>query len=227
MIFEPKILGTFVVGSRLHNLHNDDSDFDYRGVHISPLISHLSPFQKPKNTVWIEGDVDNTSFELTDFCRLAVYGNPTILEILFSNIIKLTTPAMEELRLNRHKFLDSTRIFEAAKGYANNQYNKMSLFTPDKRTPKFAVAYLRTLWQNTEFLKTGELPVQVTGQMRDFLYKIKYYDYNKFSEITPQLVSEFTKWQVELANSYYQNHQKFQPDINWIENFILKTYQNQ
>jgi predicted nucleotidyltransferase len=219
-----KILGKFVVGSRLHNLHNETSDFDYRGVHISPLIDILSPYRKNKNTIWLEDRIDDTSYELIDFCKLATQGNPIILEILYSNQIKEITPEMEELRENRYKFLDSTRIFEAAKGYASNQYNKMNMFTPDKRTPKFAVAYLRTLWQTEQFLRTGELPVQIIGGMRDFLFEAKYYDFTKFFEISPKLVELFTIYQVKLAEAYQQNHNKFTLDFEWIENFIVKTY---
>lgn len=219
-----KILGKFVVGSRLHNLYNEESDWDFRGVHISKLIDVLSPYRKNKNTTWIEGDEDNTSYELSDFCKYATQGNPTILEILFSDQIKEITPEMEVLRKNRVKFLDSKRVFEAGRGYAHNQYKKMNLFEPDKRTPKFAVAYLRVLWQTAQLLKTGELPVEITGEMRDFLFKIKYYDFNKFSDVAPELTKRFAEWQVKLANAYQQNHKKFNPDFDWIENFILKTY---
>ena len=224
IIDNKKILGKFVVGSRLHNLYNENSDYDYRGVHISPLKDILSPFKKNKNTVWIEGNEDNTSFELADFCKMATKGNPAILEILFSNQVKETTEAMDYLRSNSKKFLDSKSIFEAAKGYASNQYNKMSMFDPDKRTPKFAVAYLRTLWQTTQFLETGILPSQVTGEMRDFLFKVKYYDYKKFSEILPELTNKFTLWQVKLAEAYKKNHDKFTPDIKWIEDTILDIH---
>jgi predicted nucleotidyltransferase len=219
-----KILGKFVVGSRLHNLHNQNSDFDYRGVHISQLIEVLSPYRKNKNTIWIEGNEDNTSYELTDFCKFATQGNPTILEILYSNQVKETTPEMEEMRSNRIKFLDSTKIFEAAKGYAQNQYKKMNLFEPDKRTPKFAVAYLRTLWQTAQLLETGELPVQVTGEMREYLYKLKYTEYTDFAKYIPDLSEKFAKWQVILAQAYQNNHNKFTPDLLWIEEFIVKTY---
>lgn len=221
-----KILGKFIVGSRLHNLHNENSDFDYRGVHISSLEEILSPFKKNKNTVWIEGNEDNTSYELTDFCKFATKGNPTILEVLYSNQPKEMTDEMVELRNNRHKFLNSKRIFEAAKGYASNQYNKMNMFDPDKRTPKFAVAYLRILWQTAQLLETGELPVEVTGDMRDFLFKVKYYPFERFSEVTPELVKLFTTGQINLAEAYRKNHNKFSPDFEWIEKFIVKTYTN-
>jgi uncharacterized protein len=72
------ILAKVVVGSRLHGTFNEQSDWDYRGIHISPLKDVLSPFKTQKNTTWIEGDEDNTSYELAEFCKLATKGNATI-----------------------------------------------------------------------------------------------------------------------------------------------------
>lgn len=80
-----KILTKVVVGSRLHGLDTPESDWDYRGIHIHNLKEALSPFRKLKNTTWIEGDEDNTSYELRDFCKNATKGNATILEVFFSN----------------------------------------------------------------------------------------------------------------------------------------------
>ena len=51
-----------LVGSRLHGLHTNTSDYDYRGVHMHDLREVLSPFKTLKNTTWIEGDEDNTSY---------------------------------------------------------------------------------------------------------------------------------------------------------------------
>jgi uncharacterized protein len=216
-----KLLSKVVVGSRLHNLHNENSDFDYRGIFIHSLKDILSPFQKLKNTHWIEGDEDNTIFELRDFCKMAVQGNPTILEVFYSNIIIDSTKEFNEMKDNRHKFLDSKRIYEASKGYAHNQYNKMNLFEPDARTPKFCVAYLRTLWQTKELLQTGELPVNMSGEFRDYLLEVKY---NFNSTMIPELSKRFAQMQVDLADIYAKTHDKFTPDLEWIENFIYTTY---
>jgi predicted nucleotidyltransferase len=221
---DKQILIKVIVGSRLHNLYNDTSDIDYRGIHISPLRDILSPYKQVKNTTWIEGDEDNTSYELTEFCKMATQGNPTILEILFSDKIINQDPSIKDLLENRHKFLDSSRIYEAAKGYAHNQYNKMNLFTPDVRTSKFAVAYLRTLWQTCEFLETGILPCEVTGEMREFLYKVKYTPVDEFSLLVPELTKLFTEYQVKMATVYARNNDKFKPDLAWIEEYILNTY---
>lgn len=87
-----EVLTKVLVGSRLHGLHNEQSDYDWRGVHIHELKDVLSPFKTLKNTSWIEGDEDNTSYELADFCKLATKGNATILEVFFSDSIESSSP---------------------------------------------------------------------------------------------------------------------------------------
>jgi len=85
-----KILTKVVVGSRLHGLDTPTSDWDYRGIHVSELKDVVSPFKTLKNTTWIEGDEDNTSYELAEFCKLATKGNATILEVFFSDKVTET-----------------------------------------------------------------------------------------------------------------------------------------
>lgn len=209
-----------VVGSRLHQLHNENSDYDYRGIFVHDLADLLSPFKKLKNTSWIEGDEDNTSYELRDFCKFATMGNNTILEILWSNLEVMNTHWGKKLQNNRQRFLHSERIYQAHKGYAESQYRKMNLFTPDKRTPKFAVAYLRVLQQGIQLLQTGDFDPVVT-QDRDFLLDVKY---NFNNSLIPELGRKFTEYQVAITDAYIKNPNKFTPDYAWIEKFIYDTY---
>lgn len=212
-----------VVGSRLHDLYNEESDYDYRGIFMHPVEDLISPFKKLKNTSWIEGDEDNTAYELRDFCKLATQGNPTILEILWSNQVRSNTPIGEELRKNREKFLDSKRIFEAHKGYAHNQYTKMNLFEPDARTPKFAIAYIRSLFQARQLLEFGTFEPQVTGVLKEFLMDVKY---NFRPDLVEKLSAMFAESQTLLAATFFKNHDKFKPDIEWIEDFLNRAYLN-
>lgn len=220
-----KVVTKVVVGSRLHGLHNDKSDYDYRGIHIHPLKEILSPFKKVKNTQWLEGDVDNTSYELADFCQNATVGNATILEVFFSNQIIETTPIADELRANWKKFMDTDRFVMASRGYAANQYNKMQLFDDigirdNHRTAKFAVAYCRVLWQCAEFLKTGVFKCQIEEPLKSFLLDVK----NNFSDdYVPKLTQTFMELQKEVTDAW-KTAPKLKPDIEWIEDFIYRSY---
>lgn len=216
-----QVIHKVIVGSRLHNLYNEQSDYDYRGVFVHSLYDYLNPFEKVKNTSWIEGEEDNTSYELGEFCKFATHGNPTILEILYSNKVTESTEWGKKLVENRHKFLHSHHIFEAHKGYASNQYNKMNLFDPDLRTPKFAVAYIRSLHQGIQLLKTGEFSPQVEGKLREYLMQIKY-DFSV--DKIPNLSRTFQEMQLELHQAYIDNRDKFMPDYVWIRKFVYDCY---
>lgn len=181
----------------------------------------LSPFQTLKNTSWIEGDEDNTSYELADFCKQATKGNATILEVFFSNEIIEQTDIGQEMRDNWTKFIDTDAFVMASRGYAHNQYNKMSLFEPDARTPKFAVAYLRVLWQCKEFLRTGTFPCQVTdATWKQYMLDIKY-GWN--DSMIPGLTEAFMQLQGEVT-THWAKADKLTPDVDWIEDFIYRAY---
>ena len=216
---------TVVVGSRLHGLHTEQSDIDRRGIYKIPLLYIISPYRDASTTHWVEGekeqDADDTSYEIRHFCKLASQCNPSVLEVLWSNIVIGTTPLGEELRANRSRFLDSKRIHDSHKGYAANQLKKMYLFEPNPtRTPKAAVAYIRVLQQAVELLATGDFSPQVAKD-RDFLMEVKY---NFSVDLIPELSRRFAALQAELELVYKNNEGRFHSNIEWVENFLLRAY---
>jgi predicted nucleotidyltransferase len=222
-----KLITKVVVGSRLHGLANEDSDWDFRGIHMHKLCDVISPFKKLKNTSWIEGDEDNTSYELADFCKQAVHGNATILEVFFSNQIKEDSRIAQVMRENWKEFIDTDKFVMASRGYAHNQYNKMQLFEgpgikSQDRTPKFAVAYLRVLWQCWQFLETGEFKCQVEGEWKDIMLTTK----NNFSpEMVPKLTERFIFLQQKITEAWANPKlEKLTPNISWIEQFVYDAY---
>lgn len=219
-----ELIHKVVVGSRLHGLANENSDYDYRGIFKHEIKDVLSPFKKLKNTSWIEGDEDNTAYELAEFCKFATKGNPTILEILWSNQVIETSTVGQILVENKHKFLNSEGIYNAHVGYAHNQYKKMNLFTPDQRTPKFAVAYIRALLQGIELLKTGDFTPQVSDEWGQYLLEVKY-DWNV--DMIPRLSQTFRQLQTDILEARVQNLNKYKPDIPWVEDLIYSAYMNQ
>jgi len=223
-----EILTKVLVGSRLHGLNNEASDYDYRGIHIHSLKDVLSPFKTLKNTSWIEGDVDNTSYELADFCKQATHGNATILEVFFSNQIIETSPIADEMRANWQKFIDTDKVVMASRGYASNQLNKMQLFDDigvkdQRRTSKFAIAYCRVLWQCSEFLRTGEFKCQIDeGELKEFLLRLKA---GWSDEYIPECTERFAALQADVTK-YWKTADKIKPDVKWIEEFIYEAYRN-
>lgn len=226
-----KILTKVVVGSRLHGLHTETSDYDYRGIHIHPLVDVLSPFRTLKNTTWIEGDEDNTSYELADFCKSAVKGNATILEVFFSNQIIETTPIIEEMRDNWTKFIDAHQFIDASRGYAHNQWNKFYNFESagingQERTAKFAVAFLRVMWQCEQFLLTGQFRCDLTeSDLFPLLKKIKPLSVRDIQVFLPEIVTAMGDMDRRVSMAIPESKYKdMKPDIKWIEEFIHRAY---
>lgn len=222
-----KVITEVLVGSRLHGLHNEQSDYDYRGIHMYSLKDTLSPFKKLKNTSWIEGDQDNTSYELAEFCKNATQGNATILEVFFSDQIKETTSIADEMRANWQKFMDTDRFVMASRGYAANQLNKMALYDDigvkgQVRTNKFMIAYIRVLWQCSEFLKTGEFKCVIDDpEITPFLLELKN-NFDRQKHI-PRATELFSLMQAEVSQAW-ATAEKMTPDIPWIEDFIYRSY---
>ena len=228
----PEIIITKVlVGSRLHGLNTPTSDYDYRGIHMHDLFNKLSPFKTLKNTTWIEGDEDNTSYELADFCKQAVHGNATILEVFFSDQIIETSRVANEMRANWTKFIDTRRFIAASRGYAHNQWNKFYNFEDagvngQQRTAKFAVAFLRVMWQCEQFLLTGEFKCNITeSDLYPLLKKIKPMSVEEIQPYLPEIVAAMTDMNMRV--SIAESTSKFidmKPDIEWIEKFIFRAY---
>lgn len=228
-----KVLTKVLVGSRLHGLHTETSDYDYRGIHIHDLKSVLSPFGKIKNTTWIEGDEDNTSYELASFCKDATKGNATILEVFFSDQIVETSPTIDEMRENWTKFFDTHNFVNASRGYAHNQWNKFYNFedigvNQQHRTAKFAVAFLRVMWQCEQFLLTGEFKCNLSeSDLYPLLKTIKPMSVEEVKDFLPQIVTAMgdmdRRVSVAMSNSPYMD---MKPDIEWIEEFIYRAYTN-
>lgn len=226
-----KIITKVVVGSRLHGLNTETSDWDYRGIHIHPLKDALSPFQRLKNTDWIEGDEDNTSYELRDFCKNATKGNATILEVFFSDQIIETTPIAEEMRANWKKFIDTRHLINASRGYAHNQWNKFYNFEDigvlgQERTAKFAIAFLRVMWQCEQFLLHGEFKCNLEeSDLFELLKKIKPLTVREIQVMMPEIVAAMSDMNMRVSVAESKSKVlDWKPDIKWIEEFIYNAY---
>ena len=228
-----KLVTKVVVGSRLHRLHTPESDYDYRGVFISDLKDVLSPFKKQKTTSWIEGNEDDTSYELAEFCKMATKGNATYLEVFFSNKIVDTSPIADEMRANWQKFMNTRQFVDASRGYAHNQWNKFYNFEDigvkgQERTAKFAVAFLRVMWQCEQFLLTGKFECNLeNSDLYPLLKKIKPMSRQEIQESLPEIVAAMSAMDMRVARAEGDASKDIltmKPDLDWIEDFIYRSY---
>lgn len=217
-----------LVGSQAHGLAGPDSDYDYRAVFVQPTSELLKLGGTVKNTNWIEGKEDNTSWELSHFLNMAVHCNPTILEVFLAPVIPNDydpiQPAPHRLGLELRELFphvwNSKSVMDAFIGYGLNQRKKF-LENKDNRACKYAVAYLRTLMQAHDLLTTGTFKVKVVDYDSPYLVqKLRDWKAGKFEY--GDVVQTCLDMQKAVEYAYQQNPNK-QTNLEPINEFLLKV----
>lgn len=128
-----------VYGSRAYGFSNPDSDWDYRGVCIPPLSQYVSINAKfeqcldkdlykhyPDGLLVTDPKPDMQVMEICKFASLAAHGNPSVLEIMFTDesLHVISHPIMKKLLDNRDLFL-SQRVRYSFHGYAISQLKRI------------------------------------------------------------------------------------------------------
>lgn len=217
-----------LTGSRLHGLHTEESDYDWKDVTLSPLQTIISPFHTDSGTQKKEGTDDVCSYELRHFVKLLVACNPTILEVISSTDITYNLNnayLVSELKDARFNFLSSTRVYYAHRGYASDQKR---LFENPNASPqriiKASVAYIRIMHQGIDLLRTGRFsPYIEDDKLRMQLLRLKYnFDFDKDPE---RVLKEVERLENELTLAYEQSTlPRNKIDVTWLEEFLVRAY---
>lgn len=148
-----------LVGSRAHGLADKDSDYDYRAVYVLPTSKIVSLGYKYKGNDWIEGKEDNTSYEIGHFLNLATKCNPSILEVFKAPVQYADDDGVKLKELFPYVW-NSQGAFDAFVGYGVNQRKKL-LDKKGNRPTKYAVAYLRTLYNLIDLLSNDDFGLEI------------------------------------------------------------------
>ena len=213
-----------LVGSRAHGLHNEDSDYDYRGVFVLPteeILSLKNVGGKYKANDWFEGKEDQTTYEIGHFLKLATKCNPSILEcfkapVVYYEDLNYHRKFQEELLGLFPHLWNPEDVFNAFVGYSKNQKKKMS-DKKDNRAPKYACAYLRTLYNLEQLLLTGTFTLDVTHNP-EFYKRLKEIRKGNFTE--GEVIDEANKY-IERC-IVYRNQCKHKPDLKKVNDFLIK-----
>ncbi|MBW8482277.1 nucleotidyltransferase domain-containing protein [Actinomadura parmotrematis] len=160
-----------VAGSRAYGLATALSDTDRRGVYAAPAALFWRLDKPPAH---IEGPLDEQfSWEIERFCELALKGNPTILECLWSPLVERVAPTGEELLAIRGAFL-SRLVHRTFGGYADAQFRKIEqdLRNQGEIRWKHAMHMLRLLASGRHLLETGE-PLVHVGDLSERLLAVR------------------------------------------------------
>jgi predicted nucleotidyltransferase len=196
--FHDDIICTAVIGSRAYGLEHDESDVDRRGIYLPPADLHWSLDGVPEQLVDLA--TDEVYWEIQKFLRLALKGNPNVLEVLYSPIVEHATPLAQQLLAMRGLFL-SKLIFHTYNGYAMSQFHKLEqdLRTRGQIKWKHAMHLIRLLLAGATAMREGYIPVRVEEAHRPRLLAIR-------DGTVPW--EEVNRWRLDLNARFQQAYEQ-------------------
>lgn len=160
-------------GSKAYGLDTPTSDEDYRGVYLT-AARDLWTFNRPAETVErVTDTVDVSVHEVQKFMKLAMGGNPSVLEVLWLPEYVTRTREGFWLTDNRQLFL-SGKVRSSFCGYAQSQVAEVKKMhaRPDfgdlgSKVEKVGRHAFRLMLQGYDLVTTGELTVRLRTDQVD------------------------------------------------------------
>jgi uncharacterized protein len=208
-----------VVGSRAFGLTNAQSDTDWRGIYLPPAALHWSLYGVPEQ---LENKENQECYwEIQKFLILALKANPNVLECLYTPLVEMATPLVEELLSIRHIFL-SQLVYQTYNGYVMSQFKKLEqdLRTKGKIKPKHAMHLVRLLLSGITILQEGFVPVRVE-EHREKLLAIRQGEMS-WEDVNAWRLSLHQKFDAAFSSTTLPER----PDYEKANDFLLKARQS-
>lgn len=151
------------VGSRMWGLERPDSDKDTRSVVARSFSEIVSPWQPRAVTQdQREDGTDRVTYDLQRFCKLAVNGNSTMMEVLFAGERNTTFRSQFWEDVDPHWFVDEERVARAHLGFADSQRDQIvplwhNKGANGKRIGKALSSGILTLRSGVQIIKMGDV----------------------------------------------------------------------
>jgi hypothetical protein len=205
-----------LVGSKAYGLDHAGSDEDYLGVFqldTATLLGLGKPHETVTNThLDHPGLPDYTYQELGKFVKLALQGNPTILELLWLDQYVTQNETGTTLLGMREAFL-SERVRDSFGGYARQQLERMRRTQKtNDRGEKYVRHMFRLLQEGQHLIETGELQVRVDDP--EELFALGRLPFEDVLDIFDRRDAHFRKTKSVLPP---------EPEYDRVEQFLVET----
>lgn len=237
-----------VAGSELIGLKNGDkSDRDEIGVYIEDM-REVAGFGTEQHVVWRSaeartgksgepskaGDIDLTLYGLRKFLRLALSGNPTILNTFYApkESCSILTDVGRELQTLAPDIV-SRRAGNAFLGYLNQQrlrmlgergqmnVNRQELVEAHGYDTKYAMHMMRLAYQGLELLEEGTLTLPMPEGQLNYLREIRDGEFSQWTVLND--AQEMERRIKDLLNTSTLSEN---PNIEKVEDWLLHVYKN-
>ena len=163
-------------GSKAYGIQVEESDDDAIGIFIAPLREIASMAGLAKETI-VGTKPDFTLHEIAKFCRLALKGNPAVLETLWNEEILHADEWGRTLLKMRSKFLHRGSL-QVYVDYARDQMKRMtrgsSLHSKGGAyNAKYGAHLIRLLHAGIHLAEKGEVLVRVPAPLARTLLSIR------------------------------------------------------
>lgn len=210
------VLFRCVVGSRAYGLDRADSDTDRRGFFLPPAEWHWSLGGVPEQVE--NSEAQECYWEIEKFLRLALKGNPTVLECLYSPLVEHATPLAQELLAIRDIFL-SRHLHQTYNGYVLSQFKRLEqdLRNKGELRWKHVMHLIRMLLSGIAALEQGTVPLRVK-QHRDRLLAIRNGEMS-WDEADAWRLALHIRFDEALARTKLPEH----PDFERANEFLIQA----
>jgi predicted nucleotidyltransferase len=146
-------------GSHIYGFPSEDSDYDLRGVHITPAARVLSLHGIGRETVedetWDDGPEDElVTHDVGKYFRLLLKNNGYVLEQIFSPIVLFDSGHLDELRSIARACITSDHALHY-KGFGYKEWAKF-VSKPTKHVKRILYVF-RVLLTGIHLMRTGEV----------------------------------------------------------------------
>lgn len=236
------------VGSTIHGLHVEGTDDrDEMGVCIEPLKATVG-FHEFEQYIYrtaaeregkqdapsSPGDLDLTIYSLRKFLRLAMQGNPTIINLLFvpqslCNVRDALGAQLQELT----PFIISRQAGRRYLGYLEAQrqrilgergqkkVNRPELEAKHGYDTKYAMHMLRLGYQGVELLESGHITFPMPDLARDMIRQVRLGGIP-----LDDVLSQTGKYERGIKDLLDTSPLREHPDTKTVEDWMLSVYYN-
>lgn len=235
---------TMQVGSRLHGIHTEASDYDYMSIVAAPLTTTLgigpevrtrTERSAPKGVRASAGDVEHVTYELRHWMRLAVAGNPNMLLPFYApdSAFTFCSAQGQSLRELAPHVVSQTALYKHY-GYLRSQFERMKGNGPHQsRKPnrpelteahgydtKYAAHALRLGWQGCDLAALGIIQLPMCHSDRKYLRSVRAGEVSE-AEVTEKIkgvLENLAHW-CDVGSPALPEH----PDLDYINDWLIKV----
>jgi len=221
----------------MYGLDGPESDVDYRGVFLNDNINDIIGLGKNEHALKQDKDDDQLYTEFRHTLSLLRQGNTQSFELLFNEDWIEISEIWKETQLNRHKLIDSERLFKCLLGYMQGEkrlaFGERKSKTGCKRheqilkyqfSPKNVTQLIRLSWAGQFYFEYGIFPTNIKNKDRSIYSLLRSIKFAPEDFKIEDLIKMINEFEIKLKKAYEKKAFITRFDLNFANELCLKAY---